>query len=226
MLTINELSIDLGSFHLNMNTKIRPGLTMLVGQNGSGKSTFLTGLTGFYDEKSGTVRDVNYNSKPLSHHTYAYLPQEMPRSLLSVKDFVELTTEKDSGEMLDIFHLTDLRDARIETLSGGEFKRAQLAQIILEDKPILLLDEIDQSLDIAFQKHVFEYLSTLKKKIIIASVHQLSLSLKYADEILVIKKGALLSQSAPQNIDEITLSDAFDTSVKIRELSGSRHIIL
>ena len=217
MLTINELSIDLGSFHLNMNTKIRPGLTMIVGQNGSGKSTFLTGLTGFYDEKSGTVRDVNYNSKPLSHHTYAYLPQEMPRSLLSVKDFVE---------MLDIFNLTDLRNARIETLSGGEFKRAQLAQIILEDKPILLLDEIDQSLDIAFQKHVFEYLSTLKDKIIIASVHQLSLSLKYADEILVIKKGALLSQNAPQNIDEITLSNAFDTSVKIRELSGSRHIIL
>ena len=142
MLTINELSIDLGSFHLNMNTKIHPGLTMLVGQNGSGKSTFLTGLTGFYDEKSGTVRDVNYNSKPLSHHTYAYLPQEMPRSLLSVKDFVELTTEKDSGEMLDIFHLTDLRDARIETLSGGEFKRAQLAQIILEDKLLHVENEV------------------------------------------------------------------------------------
>ncbi|CAD2072092.1 ABC transporter ATP-binding protein [Phocicoccus pinnipedialis] len=226
MLNIHKLNIAQGDFHLSVSTKIAPGLTMLIGQNGSGKSTFMTGITGFYDENTKTHRDVRYENKRFTHHLYSYLPQEMPRSNLSVKDFVELTTGKDSKEVLVVFRLTDIRNKRIETLSGGEFKRAQLAQIILEDKPIILLDEIDQNLDIAFQKHVFEYLSTLKNKIILVSVHQLSLSLKYADEIMVIKQGALLAKSAPENIDSSILSHAFDTDIRIERLNGTRHIIL
>lgn len=226
MLYINELHVELKTFNLNIKAKIKPGLTLLLGQNGSGKSTFLTSLTGYYNALRHTRYDVKYNDESLSHTHYSYLPQETRRSILSVKDFVELTTDKESEELLKRFNLIHLKNMSTEDISGGEFKRAQFAQIMLEDKPIIFLDEIDQSLDVKFQKEIFQYLRDIQDKIIIASVHHLPLALKYANDVMIIKEGELKKLSSPNNIHASDLSEAFSTDIKIIEINGVRQIIL
>lgn len=121
----------------------------LVGENGSGKSTLLDVLAGARTPASGTVT----TRAPLD-----YCPQSSslpPR--LSVDEILALFaraldddgTSARTQDLLERFALDGKRSARLETLSGGERQKLSLVVTLLPDRPILLLDEPYQALDLA-----------------------------------------------------------------------------
>lgn len=134
-------------------------LTAVVGPNGSGKSTLLKGLTGFLKPLGGSVSLGGFTPKDL-----AYLPQqaEIDRSFpIAVRDVVALgawrrsgvfraVTPDDRQKALDALAAVGLKgfeDRTIDRLSAGQFQRVLFARMMLQDRPVILLDEPFTSID-------------------------------------------------------------------------------
>lgn len=224
MLDIRSLVVDYDGFKITVENLIfEPGLHVLIGENGSGKSSVLTGVTGF-NTKSIKKRELYlYHHKLSSTAEYiSYLPQNNVPFQITVEDFVGLSTEKKvSGEqifeVLNDYDLTRYRNHSIESLSGGEFKRALLAQIELEDKTIIMLDEIEQGLDVNYQHVILSRLKALaKNKVVILAMHDLSLAMTYADTISGMKKGTLTAAKVPNHqVTEEILTHIFSREMQI-----------
>ncbi|MCK1975875.1 ABC transporter ATP-binding protein [Jeotgalicoccus huakuii] len=224
MLDIHSLVVDYDDFKIIVESLIfEPGLHVLIGENGSGKSSVLTGVTGF-NTKSIKKRELYVDNHKLSSTAeyISYLPQHNVPFQINVEDFVGLSTEKKiSGEqfigILNDYDLIHYRNHSIENLSGGEFKRALLAQIELEDKPIIMLDEIEQGLDVNYQHIILSRLKELaKNKVVILAMHDLSLAMTYADSISGMKKGTLTAAKVPNHqVTEEMLSHIFSREMKV-----------
>ena len=100
----------------------------------------------------------------------------------------ELTSE---GNGLELFLLENG-----ENLSGGQKQKVGLARAILSNPEILLLDEATSSLDKESEKKVFEYLNSIKKKIIISIFHEDSF-MKFVDRFIVMDKGRIIYDGFP-----------------------------
>ena len=186
-------------------------LTGIVGPNGSGKTTLLRALSGATDyggQLSFRGKELKeYNRKTLAQHI-AFLQQG--GSVLfdfSVIDFVLLGRLPHKGWLeqddandrrramaaLTEMEVEELADRTLPSLSGGEQQRVFLAQAMVQDTDVLLLDEPTTHLDVY---HQFELLSKLRQttksgKTAIAVFHDLSLALRFADEVVVLNNGRL-----------------------------------
>ena len=164
----DKLLFDDISFGLNTGQK-----TALIARNGYGKSTLLNILTGrtLQDEGKVTFRnDVRM----------AYLPQQpelLPQQ--TVRSFVysaqkpehedEWTFEQRIEEILSRLHLDDKLDQSMQTLSGGEQKKAALSRILFDDTNLLLLDEPTNHLDIQMIEWLEDFLSRQRLAILMVT---------------------------------------------------------
>ncbi|MEM6848786.1 MAG: metal ABC transporter ATP-binding protein [Pseudomonadota bacterium] len=133
-------------------------LTALVGPNGAGKSTLLKGITGEVRPRSGTI------GRPDGHHNIAYLPQQAKVDTgtpMTVFDFVAMGLWRTIGafdrvgadgraivhDALRVVGLPDLHQRQIGALSGGQMQRVLFARLLVQDAPVILLDEPFNSID-------------------------------------------------------------------------------
>lgn len=229
MFHIKKLGIYYGSFSASAeDIEFEPGIHVLLGENGSGKSSVLTGITG-YNTPVITVRELEINNGPVDKTAdyISYLPQQNVPFQITVEDFIKMTAasspaQKDVEQTLRKFSLEKFQYASADSLSGGEFKRALCAQLHLENKPVMMFDEIEQGLDINYQHLVMKWLKDLSRhKVIIMAMHDLNLALRYADTVTCMKKGTLTEVKVPvREVNERMLTSTFSREIKIIDYEG------
>jgi putative ATP-binding cassette transporter len=156
-------------------------LVFITGGNGSGKSTFLKVLAGLYPSAHGTITvngvAVGRDNRQSYRHLFANVFSDFHLfdRLYGIKEF-DHRRARELLELTELSHKTSIEDHRIATvsLSSGERKRLALVVSILEDKPILLLDEWAAEQDPRFRRKFYrEILPGLKNegKTVIAVTH-------------------------------------------------------
>lgn len=205
-----------------------------LGPNGAGKSTTMKMITGFLEPTSGTV-EVNGHDvleNPLSvKRSIGYLPEGAPAyGEMTVKNFLNFIADirqlngairkKRLDEVIETINIGTVIDQSIETLSKGFKRRVGLAQAILHDPNILILDEPTDGLD-PNQKHEVRNLikKMSKEKAIIISTHILEEVDAVCTRAIIISSGELLFDGTPTQL--IAKSDQSDIDHAFRNITIS-----
>jgi iron complex transport system ATP-binding protein len=219
----------------DISLSLSPGhLVALVGPNGAGKTTLLRAVAGLVPS-SGAI-DVGgdaLSSLPLRERArrFGYLPQgHMVHWPLPARDIVALgryphgatdparLTPKDTEAVLRAMQATDVvefSERRVTELSGGERSRVALARVLAVEAPVILADEPTASLDPRHQLDVMKTLRTAadKNALVMVVTHDLGLAARFADTVLVLSDGRLVSQGAPaEALSERVMADVFRIS--------------
>jgi len=218
---LHDISLALSSGHL----------VALVGPNGAGKTTLLRALAGLVpSDGSVHVGGEALSALPLRERArrFAYLPQgHIVHWPLPARDIVALgryphgatdparLTAKDSEGVLRAMQaadVVDLGERRVTELSGGERSRVALARVFAVEAPVILADEPTSSLD---PRHQLDIMKTLraaadKGTLVIVVTHDLGLAARFADIVLVLSGGRLVSQgAATEALSEQVMADVF-----------------
>ena len=188
-----------------------------LGPNGAGKSTTMKMITGFVRPTAGTVRVVGYDvdTDPISAKTQiGYLPEGAPAysdmtpiSFLNFVSDIRGLDGKTRRERLDYViatvHLETVLQQPIETLSKGFKRRVGLAQAILHDPPVLILDEPTDGLD-PNQKHEVRSLiaAMASEKSIVISTHILEEVDAVCSRAMIIADGRIVADGAPEDLEK------------------------
>ena len=172
------------------------GFYLLLGESGSGKTTFLNILSGFipFDEGRITWGDRTFEGivdNSLVGSYFDYITQDACFvDFLTVSDNLKLVSDNDDeiNKMLRRFGIDDKAKQLPATLSGGEKQRLAVARALLNGKKVLFLDEPTAALDEDNKKAVFELLAELKKSVLVICSSHDEMAKDYADEIIVFKK--------------------------------------
>jgi ABC-2 type transport system ATP-binding protein len=186
-----------------------------LGPNGAGKTTVMKILTGYHFPSAGTalVDGLPVDEQPLEvKKRIGYLPESVPLyGDMTVDEYLAFAAEtrfipKENRKTainasLEACALTGYRGRRIETLSKGYRQRAGLAQAILHDPPILILDEPTTGLD---PNQIIEIRSLIKelgkRKTVILSTHILQEVEAICSQVLIINDGKIAAQGSPEEI--------------------------
>jgi iron complex transport system ATP-binding protein len=223
----------------DLSLSVRPGeILALVGPNGSGKSTALATLGRALDARLGAVELGGEPVSALSARRFARRVARLPQSPLhpegiTVAQLVrsgrfphrrileplaedDLAAARDAMRVADVL---DLRHRRMETLSGGERKRAWLAMVLCQQTSVLLLDEPAAALDLRHQRELLALLRRLNRErgvTIVVVLHDLEHAAWVADRVAVLHRGRLYAVGAPAEvIREDTLRDVFGVEARI-----------
>ena len=202
-----------------------------LGPNGAGKSTTMKMLTGFLEPDDGEIfiNGIDLKSNPLKAKEYiGYLPEGAPSySDMIVSDFLSfigkmrgLSDKSLSNrleEMADQINLKEMWDRPVETLSKGFKRRVGIAQALIHDPDILILDEPTDGLD-PNQKHEMRNLikKISKNKAIVISTHILEEVEAVCSRAIIIANGKLLANDTPQNLENKFLNK-HTLSIKISD---------
>lgn len=172
---------------------------VLLGENGAGKTTLLRCITGIIRKFSGSIMIGGNESKGKTK--IGYVPQNFGTyynlSVQETLEYISLLKEVTNVDevvekSLAIFHMEDIRNQKVKTLSGGMIRRIGLAQAILDDPEILVMDEPTVGLDPKERKDFFKYLLEMNfPGTIIISTHILDDAVQIADKALILTEGKL-----------------------------------
>lgn len=199
----------------NINCELSPGIYGLLGPNGAGKSTFLRILVDVIAPEKGRVLYNNREITTLSEHyrdILGYLPQEFHgyrnftaedflKYVANLKGLDKQTTQTRVQQLLTMVGLVEVRKKKLKSFSGGMKRRIGIAQALLNDPEILILDEPTAGLDPSERIRLRGILSKLSKnKIIILSTHIVSDIEYVADQVLLLKSGELVKKASPNQL--------------------------
>jgi iron complex transport system ATP-binding protein len=220
--------------------------TVILGHNGSGKSTLVDVLAGQLTPNHGHVKFGDTSVTEFGNKQYAkkvaYLPQHLPQaSGLSVRELVKLgrypwrgvfgrfTLQDDEivDNAMQKTGITQYQHQSAEHLSGGEKQRAWISMLIAQDSPILILDEPTSALDIQHQYQILDLLTTLNKQQgrgVIVILHDLNLSLRYADHVIALHNGEVSAHGSKAEVmSEETLSSLYHKPIKLVDHPTQNH---
>ena len=201
----------------DISFKVVPGEILgFLGPNGAGKSTTMKVITGFLSPSSGSVSiwgsDIETDTLAAQKHI-GYLPEgapcyeEMtPRSFLRfiarIRGFSGDDVESVVSRVVATLSLHSVIDQRIETLSKGFKRRVGLAQAILHDPEVLILDEPTDGLDPNQKHQVREMIRGLSKdKIVIISTHILEEVTAVCSRAVIIANGKIVADCTPEELE-------------------------
>ena len=192
---------------------IEPGeIVGLLGPNGAGKTTTMRMCAGYLAPTSGSVEIHGFDlltQTIAAQKTFGYLPEgaplwgEMtPRAFLDfIADLRGLEGERRAGrisEVVGLLQLHSVLNQRIETLSKGFRRRVGLAQAVLHDPPVLLLDEPTDGLDPNQKHEVRELIRGMSSdKIVVISTHILEEVEAVCSRAIIIAKGRIVADDSP-----------------------------
>jgi ABC-2 type transport system ATP-binding protein len=218
MIEVKSLSKSYGALKAvdDLSFSVEAGQVLgFLGPNGAGKSTTMKMLTGFLTPSSGTALingvDVVEDSVT-ARKNIGYLPEGAPSyGEMTVQQFISFVArarliEKNKvaasvDDIIDRLNLTVVKHQTIETLSKGFKRRVGLAQAIIHDPQILILDEPTDGLDPNQKREVRNLIRDMAKdKIIVISTHILEEVEAVCNRVMIIANGKLLADDTPQGL--------------------------
>ena len=219
LIDANNLKKSFGDFVAvdNIDLSVNRGEVVgFLGPNGAGKSTTMKMLTGFLEPDSGDIfiNNIDLKSHPLDAKQFiGYLPEGAPSySDMEVSEFLSFVGKMRGinnknilnsrlDDMANQINLKDVWNRPIETLSKGFKRRVGIAQALIHDPDILILDEPTDGLD-PNQKHEMRNLikTISKNKAIVISTHILEEVEAVCSRAVIIANGKLLANEKPVNL--------------------------
>lgn len=207
----------LKKINLNINSGEK---IAFLGANGSGKSTLFLCLNGILKPQSG---EILYEGKPMDYARKGMLElrskvgivfqdpdnqlfsssvyQEISFGILNlgVDDYTARTKVEDIMEELEI---TPYKDRPTHLLSGGQKKQVALADILVMEPEVLIMDEPVSALDPKHTEMLYETLNNLQGRgiTLIVSTHDVDFALEWADRVVIFKEGEMAGVGAPEEI--------------------------
>ncbi len=216
----NKIAVD------RVSLALKPGVYGLLGANGAGKTTLMRMLCGILKPTSG---EVKFNGIDVSSEEFrdvlGYLPQEFGYYPgFTAKDFLcymgnlkglpKRTARQRAEELLATVSLTEVSDKKIKTFSGGMKQRLGIAQALLNNPRILILDEPTAGLDPKERVRFRNLISGLgKDRIVLLSTHIVSDVEHIAGEILVMKNGQLIQKGCMEDIIQVIENKVWECTV-------------
>ena len=227
----------------NINITMKSGTYGLLGENGAGKSTLMRILTTIDFQTKGRVTFDGEDIVKLDEKyrdILGYMPQDYNVfSSFTAKDFLEYMgtlkgiskdkLDKKIDEVLKFVNLEDVANKKVKSFSGGMKRRVGIAQAILNDPKILILDEPTAGLDPKERIRFSNIISAMSKdKIVILSTHILSDIEAIANDLIIIKSGEVVESDNIDNLIEKVRGKVYEAVVNqdmFNELNLERKII-
>ncbi len=217
-------------------------LVALLGPNGSGKSTLLGALAGILPGQGDVLlegQSISQMSWPELARQRAMLPQRQPQ-LFHIPVFQVLSLGLEEGglpeaqgravaEICAALELDALLARDFSRLSGGEQQRVLIARTLLQlwpglntDGRVLLLDEPLAGLDLHHQLALLRLLKRLSRQglLVVIAIHDINLAIDWADRILCLQQGRVVSEGGVDVIDEALLERVFQIRTDRIEAAG------
>lgn len=200
-----------------LSFRAEPGQVLgLLGPNGAGKSTVMRMIAGYLRPSAGTARVCGHDVRKESlkaKRALGYLPEGAPSyGELTVREFLTFIVRSrglsaDQGyrrfeDVVGHLQLEEVLDTCIETLSKGLRRRVGLAQAIVHNPPVLMLDEPTDGLD-PNQKHAVRQLidTMARERTILISTHLLEEVHALCNRVVIIANGRLLADATPAELE-------------------------
>ncbi|HLI07004.1 MAG TPA: ATP-binding cassette domain-containing protein [Ktedonobacteraceae bacterium] len=198
-----------------LSLRCGPGLLGLVGLNGAGKTTLMRMIATLLEPTEGHIlwngQDIRTHGQAL-RQVLGYLPQDFGiypeftgrqflRYLAAMKGLPSALLNRRVDEVIEIVNLEQAADHKLPTYSGGMKQRIGIAQALLNDPELLIVDEPTAGLDPAERVRFRTLLASLtRNRIIILSTHIISDVEAVANRLVILQQGRMLADATPERL--------------------------
>ncbi|MEY2961182.1 MAG: hypothetical protein RLZ60_1012 [Pseudomonadota bacterium] len=209
MLMLENLNVRQGDFHLSANVGFAVGqVTALIGPSGAGKSTILSVIAGFYQAdgrvlwRGEPITDLRPDQRPVSilfqdNNLFPHLTVSQNVGL-ALRASLRLTSDEQRhvDEMLASVGLSGMETRKPAALSGGQQSRAALARLLLQDRPVILLDEPFAALGPGLKQEMLALVrerALSDNRVVLMVTHDPQDAVVAADQIALVDEGKIFA---------------------------------
>jgi molybdate transport system ATP-binding protein len=227
------------AFSLELDLNAQPGVTVLFGPSGAGKTLTLDSIAGFVRPQEGRILlddqilfdgAARVSLPPRHRHcgyvfqNYALFPNMTLRQNLefALHGRPRLERHRRVNQMMERFHLEDIQARRPHELSGGQKQRCSIARALIGEPRILLLDEPARGLDAPLRGELYGIIRQVRDEYripILLVTHDLDEGMELGDEIVVVRDGRVVQTGMPPEV--------FDrpANIEVAQLLGLHNLL-
>ena len=238
-LKLNNLTKDYGGLQAlhDFSATLTPGIYGLLGPNGAGKTTLMSIIAGLREPDSGSAtfdgKDITKMGRRF-RDVLGYMPQQQNlytqfsamrflRYMASLKGLDRKGAAGQISHLLDIVGLTEVAHRKLGGFSGGMKQRVLIAQALLNDPKVLLMDEPTAGLDPQERIRIRNFISEIAfDKIVLLATHVVPDVEYIASEIIMIRHGQKVAMDTPVNILKQMQGKVYELSIQSGELEKVR----